>query len=94
MENVLQFQNSVQCKLDDFQGVESLPTAGYTGISVKKENNLMIDWDMRVYSAKTQLPVQSTASTAITFDVMLYYSNMFQLTAGGDLVVIGQAGTI
>lgn len=43
------------------------------------------------YAGNLQVATQSTASTTITYELMFYYSNMFEIAANGDWIVYGKS---
>ena len=76
------------------QGAEAIPTAGFSGIRLDKDSNANLRWNMYTYAAKDQNPVISSASTAVAYDVMIYWSNMFTITELGDLVIAGKQASV
>lgn len=87
VDRFLQYFNQVYLKLDDYINVETVPTAGFTGITLDSNSNTVVHWKLADYAANSQDPTTVTSSTAIHYDIIQYISSMFAITKGGDLIV-------
>lgn len=87
IHNFLKYNNSVYIKLDDYSGGEQVPAAGFTGISISQQSNAQVSWQLANYSAATINPVVDSTSTAVSYEVICYYSDIMQITPSGDVYV-------